>query len=277
MISESLRESASLYAVDALEHEEKMVFERTLASDPELQALVDEFVEAASLLALSVAPMTPPPGLRDSILSGVRPVVAEAPAPVESTRSASLGGFAVLPWGLAAAFAVFAGILWSNNQTLRHDVGELANLRALSEDLYRKVAELEGHNRGKESLVVSLQEKVKDLEKRKALAEMQVETLTSKLDASYLASVVWDGDAQEGVLHVRRLPESERGKDYQLWVIDPDLGAPVSAGVFSVEPDGSATMRFAPVHSVKKASTFAITVEESGGKPAPEGPVILAN
>ncbi len=123
----------------------------------------------------------------------------------------------------------------------------------------------------------TLQAEVGTLRERSAIAEMKVATLTSQIDSTYLASIAWSQDEQTGVLHVRRLPEAERGKDYQLWVLDKNQAAPISAGTFSVAQDGSATIDFAPTQSVSPDSSFAVSLEKSGGSTAPEGPIVLAN
>ena len=79
-----------------------------------------------------------------------------------------------------------------------------------------------------------------EAQSRADLAQVQVATLTSKLNAKYVASVAWDAEHQAGILRVSQLPESAAEKAYQLWVIDGATEKPVSAGVFQINPDGSA-------------------------------------
>jgi anti-sigma-K factor RskA len=85
---------------------------------------------------------------------------------------------------------------------------------------------------------------------------------------------MWDPVKKEGTLIVQNLAPVPAGKDYQLWVIEKGK-APVNAGVFSVDMNGSAQIRFKPKADVAIAATFAITLEKQGGVPAPEGTMIL--
>ncbi len=293
MIDESTHELASLHALSALTPEETREFEARLRGDAELTALVEDLREASALLAYSAEQVDPPFELKQRILAAAAAdKAASQPAPTHAPRRQTKSTF--IPWAAAAAFAILAGILWSNNQLLLEDSRELATQRTVSEKLYSQLAALEQETQAKSAALAglesqvttlraqagrlaSLEQTIKQLQERNALAEMKVATLTSQVDASYLASVVWDRDSQKGILHVRRLPEAESGKDYQLWVIDPKVPVPVSAGVFRVQPDGSAEITFAPAKPVSNAQTFAVSVEKQGGAPAPEGPIVLAN
>ncbi|MGH8048224.1 MAG: anti-sigma factor [Chthoniobacterales bacterium] len=272
MIDENLQTDAALYALGALTDEEAATFRAQLAGNPELAALVAEYEAATTGVIAPSAPVVfPPAHLREKILAAVAP----KPSVVESSR------MAWLPWALAAGFAFAAGVLWMQNDQLRvENRGHLAEWTRLNEDL--QAANMDRSQKGKvlfdlEKQTAGLRKTIADLEKRNEIAEMQVATLTSKLDTSYLASIAWDKNAQEGILHVRRLPAAERGKDYQLWVIDPKYKIPVSAGIFKVESDGSATIRFAPEQRISQAAAFAVSVEKSGGSTAPEGPIVLSN
>ncbi len=168
---------------------------------------------------------------------------------------------------------------------------ELATQTAISEDLFEQVAELESKNRtaaealhaSEKQLIAAtgesetLRAEMSELRDRSAVAEMKVATLTSQADSSYLASIAWSQDDQSGVLHVRRLPEADRQHDYQLWVLDKERGTPISAGTFTVAQDGSATIRFAPTQSVSPDSSFAVSLEKTGGSDSPQGPIVLAD
>jgi len=72
------------YAVDALDDDERTQFEQHLEVCPECRAEVQSFTETAALVAETEAE-TPPPGLRDSVLSGIasiRPLPPEITEPV---------------------------------------------------------------------------------------------------------------------------------------------------------------------------------------------------
>jgi anti-sigma-K factor RskA len=285
MIDETLQTQAALYALGALPEDEAREFHTRLSEVPGLAGLVAECQAATGGLAKAAPQIAPPPRLRGAILAAI----SKSPEVVESQR------ISWLPWALAAGFAFAAGALWVQNGNLRTiNRGQFAEWTALNTALQTEKADIVEKNRllttAQKTLaalraaeatnthrIASLQETITTLEKRNAVAEMQVATLTSKLDGSYLASIAWDKSSQEGILHVRRLPETQSGKDYQLWVIDPKYAAPVSAGIFKVASDGSATIRFAPAQKISDATTFAVSVEKSGGSVSPEGPIVLSN
>ena len=52
--------------------------------------------------------------------------------------------------------------------------------------------------------------------------------------------------------------------------------APVSAGVFTVDPKGTGSLRVPPLPGVSRVDVFAVTLEPEGGAPAPTGAMYLA-
>ncbi len=70
------------------------------------------------------------------------------------------------------------------------------------------------------------------------------------------------------------LPAAPAGKTYQFWAIAD--GTPLPAGVFDVDPKGSAALRVAPLAGVQKVEVFAVTLEPAGGLGKPSGPFYLA-
>ncbi len=271
---ETRLEQAALYAVDALPADEAAKFRALVRENPALADLVAEYESAGSLFAEAMPSVAPPAELRARILASI----AVKPAPVEAPSAAARSSAAIfVPWGVAAALAVATSWLWLQNQQLDADKNGLNGRMSALGGVQRQLDDLRVVDAGKDRVTLTLRQRIADLERRNALAETQVATLTSKLDGSYLASIAWDNGAQEGILKVRRLPATERGKDYQLWVIDPNNATPVSGGVFTVQADGSATIRFAPARKVSSATAFAVSLEKSGGSDSPAGPIVLSD
>ena len=87
---------------------------------------------------------------------------------------------------------------------------------------------------------------------------------------------VWDPKREEGVLAVSMLPAPAAGKDYQLWMIDPQYPSPVSGGVFEVDrATGEARVAFRAARPVKSIAKFAVSLERKGDVPEREGPIVL--
>lgn len=86
--------------------------------------------------------------------------------------------------------------------------------------------------------------------------------------------VTVDLDRQE--LSVRPVAaRAPPGKAYELWIIDPRLGAPRSLGVIGEGRRGAPIGRFE--RAVVQDATYAVTVEPPGGSPtgAPSGPPVF--
>jgi anti-sigma-K factor RskA len=73
------------------------------------------------------------------------------------------------------------------------------------------------------------------------------------------------------------MPPASPGKDYQLWVVDPQNPVPVSAGVLRVANDEEVKISFIPDKPVNSVSKFVISVEPAGGVPKSVGPAILVS
>ncbi len=109
------------------------------------------------------------------------------------------------------------------------------------------------------------------LRKDSALDQTRIAVLGSLLknQPKAVAVSLWRQERQEGLLVVENLPSLPAGRDYQLWVIDPNLKTPVSAGVFKVDNEGKVRIEFKPDRRVQSAYKFAVTVEKEGGAVVP--------
>jgi hypothetical protein len=96
--------------------------------------------------------------------------------------------------------------------------------------------------------------------------------------APALVAAVWDSVGQEGEFIAASLPPPTSGKDYQLWIIDPQKPTPVSAGVLAVGTTvGDFRILFKPDQPVVTALRFAVSLERKGGVPQAEGPIVLSS
>lgn len=267
----ALLDQAALYAIDALPSDEAARFRAFAQEAPSLADLVADYEAAGALLAETLSPMSPPPELRRRILGSP---AGEIPPHASSAHHSSAAVF--VPWGVAAALAVSLGLMWLENQQLTIEKSTLRDRATLLGDAQRQLEALRSTTVAREKELSALRERVTKLERPDAPADIRLATLTSKLNPTHLATVAWEHQAQKGILKIRFLPVAERGQDYQLWVIDPNHPSPISGGVFAVQADGSATIRFAPARKVSALPAFAVSLEPSGGSALPQGDIVLS-
>jgi anti-sigma-K factor RskA len=274
MIDEDRQGLAAEYALNALSASAAREFEAELARDPELRAFTDELCEATAALAQAAPQQSPPPELRERVLSTIRAeaaAVSEA-SPATATKSS---GFSLLPWVLAAGFALTTAAVWFERDQLREEsrgmIKEAMDLRRREEISKEKIARLAME-------AETLRQENKTLQDRDALAQVRIATLTAQRDDAYAkgsAIILWDAAGQRGIVRLRNLPQPGTGKDYQLWVVDPKYPQPVSGGTIHMEQDGSARVSFTTDQPIEKADKFAISVEPAGGVPKATGPIVL--
>jgi hypothetical protein len=88
-------------------------------------------------------------------------------------------------------------------------------------------------------------------------------------------TIVIDNDQRVGVLIAWGLPPLEGSRAYQIWLVAPD-GTRTSGGTFAVTramPYTSVVFRAeAPMSSFRG---LGVTIEPTGGSPAPTGPRVL--
>lgn len=297
MIDERHEELASLYALNLLEPAERVEFEALLQRDAELAQFVRALEDDAAALAYSVPPIEPPAHLKAAILAKIAPV--EGATKIVKFPLSRV----IVPWALAAGFALVAGTLTLERTNLQKQIdklnGGVASTATEQTNLQTALARLEGENKtlatakstfasqlakledDNRALAVertTLQNTVATLQNDNAFSQLKIATLGALVDTYSKGKVVvlWDEQKQTGVIKVANMPMPASDRDYQLWVVDPDYQTPVSAGVFRLGQDGIGRTVFHPVKPIHKATTFAISIEQKGGVPVHKGPIIMA-
>jgi anti-sigma-K factor RskA len=259
------------YVLGALDESDRSEFMTHLDGGcPTCRELHPELFDVATLLLIAAQPATPPPALRGKIL---------AAAGVDTTRTTSASGEPVVVrivprlarerilTGLALAAALALAILGPSALTWRDELIRTRKESAdRSSELARLTAELDGLK-----ATTTQQAALLDLIGRPESGLVTLASLAPAPGAS--GKVLWDKEQRKGYLWVRHLPVDPEGKDYQLWAIQGS--APVSAGVFSVTADGSALIPLSGVGPDAPVAAFAVTLEPTGGLPAPSGPMVL--
>ena len=269
MITEQQQEMAALHVLGLLEGTDKAVFEKELTLNPELAAYCEGLTESTAALALTAPQVEPPAALKARVLSAVE-LPAPAPANVVAFPFRQLA-----PWAVAAALALSATWLATQNVTLRSQNANLRSERELAEVAYKMAqSQLSERTLMAERMISSLGEKLRHSED---LARLKITALASLAGNTKEAQViaVWDPEQQGGLLTMEKLPAIADNQDYQIWIVDPAYANPVNGGVFHVAADGRVILPFKPDQPVKQAAAFAISLERKGGVPKAEGPIVL--
>ncbi|HEY0702711.1 MAG TPA: anti-sigma factor [Candidatus Acidoferrales bacterium] len=249
-------EDFDLYALGALDGDEKVAFESHLASCADCKVKLADSHGRMALLAFSAPTVQPSPHVKEQLL---RQLALTSPgrntAPVQLKPEREEGVFARW-WGillpLAGAFALASVLLWLHNETLERQVAELRSTIIEQQAQLSQARDVAEMMSARDTVVVSLAEQ-----------KNQPEGTARVIYNSRRGLLVYNG----------HLAPTTPDKSYQLWLV-PASGAPISAGVFNPS-NGETNSIVAKVPPGTAAKAFAVTLEPAGGKPSPTGPMIL--
>jgi len=254
-------EDFDLYALGALEGEEKSALESHVASCSDCARKLAEARGRISLLAFSAPPVEPSPGVKERLMRQLHATAegrSQGRASVEAERATRFfGPQSTRRWSLvfapAAAILAFAAIfLWTENARLQ---SELVTLRAAADQQKSQA------NQAREILHV-------------AQATDTVVVALKKMPGSPDGDAKVSYNAKMGKLvYDGWIEPAPADKCYQLWLV-PMQGDPINAGVFTPSK-GKTEMWMATVPQGMPAKMFAVTLEPAGGMPHPTGPKIF--
>jgi anti-sigma-K factor RskA len=249
-------EDFDLYALNALEGDERQAIEVHVASCAECTRKLADARGRIALLAFAAPPVAPSPDVKQRLMRQVRADIART-APQESPRDSHTEGIFGRWWvailaPAAVALAVLTIFLWNQNRRLDRD---LAALRASAEQQQqqlhdaRDVADLMTAG---DTITVAL-----------AQQPGQPNGSAHVMYSAKMGELMYEGE----------IAPAPAAKSYQLWLV-PAAGKPISAGVFNPASDQPGHwMMKVPQGVVPK--TFAVTLEPAGGMPQPTGPMVL--
>ncbi|MBV8814239.1 MAG: anti-sigma factor [Verrucomicrobia bacterium] len=234
MIPEEQQDQAALYALGLLEPDEAAAFESQLSANAELRDMTRELREAAGSVAFTAPLRTPPASLKERIMREIANEAAERK--VVPLQRRPLGW---VPWAIAAALAIFCGLLAVDRIRLKRQLAALRGVDQLMQTTFFTLAP------------------------------------SAPAPADAKATVAWEPGNQSGVIRISNLPAPQPGKDYQLWAVDTEHKDPISAGIIRVDKNGGAQVRFKPVENAQHVKAFAISLEREGGVQKKEGPILF--
>ena len=78
------------------------------------------------------------------------------------------------------------------------------------------------------------------------------------------------------VFTATNMPALPTGKTYELWLLPATGSAPVPAGLFRPDSQGSAAVVFPTLSAAVPAGGFGVTIEDAAGASAPTMPIVLS-
>lgn len=273
MERETYIEQASLYALGALEGEDRRHFEAYLAkASDEERTLLSELMTAVALLPQTLEQTVPPPQVKNELMQKIALTARAQTAARQRTDALSavppVRERSWLPWGIAASIAlvaVFALFVLQLLRTIDRQNSELTALHDQNRQLQSRLVVLEHELTRKE-------------EQLRVLAAREIHiSIMSGLEGNPVAygKIIWDPEKGSAILQVAHLPPVPTDKDYQLWIIKGNQ--PISAGVFAVSDSAASFFKIdrLAVTNPREIAAFAVTLEPKGGMPQPTGAMFM--
>src|SRR5580693_3674143 len=260
-VHEQFAEDLALYALNALEGEDRAILEKHLATCSECRLELEQLRRDGALLALSTIGPKPPARARQRLLGAVAKDAAASPTS-RAQNAREMGHpsaprrswWGALGWAVTAAVIVFAASLWKENIALKQTLAS-ANAQATQnarelEDIRRIAAP-----------IIEPEAQVVTVVAMKAQPQPQGKAfyLRSRGNLVFLAT---------------NMPPLPANKAYELWLI-PMQGPPMAAGMFKPDAHGRATVINPPLPPGAEAKAFAITVENEAGATTPTMPIVM--
>jgi anti-sigma-K factor RskA len=244
---EQFAEDLALYALDALQGEERAKLEQHLAGCAACRLELEQLRGDTALLALSAAGPRPPQRARQKLLDAV---ARESRLPTAARRS----WWGWLGWAATAAIVIFALSLWRENSALKQT---LASASSQAEESAHELQEL------RKIAAPILQPEAQ-----------RVTLVAAKAPPQPQGKAFYLRNRGSLVFLANNLPPLPPQKAYELWLI-PTSGAPIPAGVFKPDAHGNASVVNPPIPAGADAKAFAITVENEAGAATPTMPIVM--
>jgi len=258
------------YALGQLSQDERRTVEMHLRDCDTCAADLRELAVVMEGLAHSLDPVTPPPALKQRVMSSLASQPQEPARTVVEPNAVAIPPKGVKirrgvhPGWLAAAAVVILGLgvaLYSVDATRRLLIDDVQEAQAAVADLQRRL----DLNAEQADLAVSIL----------TATDMQPVAMSGKENATGSTARAYWSPTRGLLIVANDLPMPPPGRIYQVWVIGG--GTPFSAGLLGEQGVGRGMLIAPPPRGVAPgAVTVAVTDEPPGGLPAPSGSIRLA-
>jgi anti-sigma-K factor RskA len=262
---EQFAEDLALYALGALQGEDRARLEQHLAACAACRLELEQFRGDTALLALSATGARAPQRARQRLLNAIAQEPPQAASSIPANQVASraareaeqdhgIGLWGWVGWAVTAVLVVFAVSLWRENSVLRETLAsassQISESRREAEELRKIAAPILDPQTQRVTLVAA---------KTPPQPQGKAFYLRNRSSLIFLAN---------------NMPALPPQKAYELWLI-PVSGSPIPAGVFKPDAHGSASVVNPPLPAGTEAKAFAITVENEAGSSAPTTPILM--
>jgi len=212
------------------------------------------------MLALSVEQQAPPAGSRERFLARIAAEPrAEAASPqlsvVPTPRRRGILPV-LLPWAACAAMLAVAVYLGVRNSALEQTLnGDRAQIATLAAQAARAQAVLD-------TLTAPTAQRA---------------TLTAgKPVSAPTGHTTYVPERSALIFVANHLEQVPAAKTYELWIIPANGSAPIPAGTFRPDANGTASVILPPLPQGVPAKAFGVTIENEGGADKPTMPIVLS-
>jgi len=265
------------YALNALSAEERAAVEAKLGESESLRHEVTELADTAVLLGRAVAPVTPPPALKASIMDQIASMPQlpplETPAP-ESDATATVTEIAPRQSASSSSEPPTSPPVSAFTPAERKAQSRWFTKPAIA---VASVAAVLGLVIGGGVLVNTLGESQQSNQAADQLAAINAasdhQQAVAEIEGGGTATLLWSGELASAAMIVDGLAALPDDKVYELWFIGEETG-PRPAGTFTVDADGTSwRVLDGEMHA---GDAVGVTVEPRGGSEAPTTDPIVA-
>lgn len=262
------QEDLALYAMQALTPEENRDTQAHLDDCAYCRAALAESLVDVALIGMSAEQKALPEGAGQRLMARIAntpqtAVVPSAPKPVASIPVAPIpidgkrrAGFGWLGWFAAAAALAIAVYLGYSNVQLERQVSE---------------------NRGQIAQLAAQADRAEQLKDALTSPEAKRVTLTeSKQPAHPVGHATYLPKRGALVFVASNLRPLAEDKTYELWLIPADGKAPIPAGLFRPDANGSASVILPTLPVGVEAKAFGVTIEDAQGSTTPTLPIVMS-
>ncbi len=270
------------YIFGAMPADDAALFERNLMACQERVALAQSYKQVIGVLGAAVPPAEPPEGHKARFMALIAATPQERPAPAEPTSAAE---DAQQPMPRRQGLTVVSGARSASNDGpdtihVAARTPQAAPITSIGMARSGRAMERWAYAAAGLAAMLAIFFGLLALTRGNDInipPGYRLQAIVPQEEYTASAVALFNPNTQDTTIYASGLETLPEGKVYELWLLQPEgAGNPVPAGVFRGDPAGNATHKHVAGQPIRQYTGFAVTIEDAPGKPAPEGPIIMA-